>query len=243
MEFEIWKFLEDNWQDIIIALAAILISYFLPSYAQKKYFASAEKERLKQAKDSLLNLLEARIINKQDIYLDKINNLLIATEREYSVYLSDIVSPLSLLEDLELIFEKSHHLDSIQKDEYCSQIQNIVATDEAPILPRGYSEIIEALENDLTSTNMDNAFKNLELLKRKINEREDHIYKRPKSAIVELMPFLFILIVAISIVSTSLGIFNGSLFSTMYKVTIILGVIVALMAIIGAFVFGMGKDN
>lgn len=247
MGFEIWKFLEDNWQNIIITLAAVLISYFLTSYAQKKYLASAEKERLKQAKDSLLDLLEARIINKQDIHLDKINNLLIAIEREYSVYLSDIVSPLSLLEDLELIFEKSHHLDSIQKDEYCSQIQiqiqNIVATDGAPILPRGYSEIIEALENDFTSNNMENAFKNLKLLKRKINEREDYIYKRPKSTIVELSPFLFSLIVMISIISTSLGIFDGSLFSTISKVTMILAVVAVLMAIIGAFVFGMGNDN
>ena len=58
-----------------------------------------------------------------------------------------------------------------------------------------------------------------------------------------LVPFLFVLIVAISIVSTSLGIFNGSLFSTMYKVTMILAVIAVFMAIIGAFVFGMGKDN
>ena len=124
MEIEIWDFLYQNWQNIIVALAIGFLFLFLSNYTLKRFIISAERERLKQAKDTVLSILESRIINKQDISLDKINNLLKAIDREHSVILSDLVSPSSLLQDLELQFEKSHHLDPIQKEEYCTQIQN-----------------------------------------------------------------------------------------------------------------------
>ncbi|MCK4796383.1 MAG: type IV pilin N-terminal domain-containing protein [Spirochaetes bacterium] len=247
MEIEVWKFLEDNWQNIIITLAAGLIFYFLTNYALKKYFASAENERLKQAKDSLLDILEARIINKQHINLDKINNLLTAIDRDYSVYLSDIVSPFSLLEDLELRFEKSHHLDPTQKDEYCSQIQNqiqnIRTTEEALNFPRRYSEILENLETDITSENTDNALKNLELLKRKINDREEYIYKRPNSTKLEKISTLIASIIFIYTLFILSNIFDSSIIYMIFKYIIFLAFTVVLAAIIAAFVFGMGKKK
>jgi hypothetical protein len=247
MEIDVLKFLEDNWQNIIITLMGGLIFYFLSNYAQKKYFASAEKERLKQAKDSFLDILEARIINKQDIYLGKIKNLLNAIERDHSVYLSDVVSPLSLLEDLELRFEKSHHLDPTQKEEYCRQIQkeiqNIRTTEEALIIPKKYSEIIGTLEKDINSKNTDNALKNLELLKKKIDEREEYIYSRPESTIFEKIATIIVYIVVIYVVFYLLEIFNTGIISVIFKLIVFLAIGVVLVAIIAAFVFGMGKKN
>lgn len=247
MAIDVLKFLEDNWQNIIVTLVAGLMFYFLSNYAQKKYFASAEKERLKQAKESLLYILEARIINKQDVHLDKIKNLLKAIERDHSVYLSDAVSPLSLLEDLELIFEKSHHLDSTQKEEYCKQIQNeiqtIRATEESLIVPRRYSVIIETLEENVTSGNTDGALKNIELLKKMINERDESLYVIPESTIINKISTLTISIFIIYSFSILLKIFDVSVVYAIFMLIMFLAVTVVLAAIVGAFVFGMGKKN
>ena len=110
MQTEILTFLNSNWQSIIVSLVVGSLFYFLTNYAQRRYVTSAERVKIKQAKTSLIDILEARIINKQDIPLDKIYNLLDAVEREHSIFLLDI-TPISILQDLELQFEKSHHLD------------------------------------------------------------------------------------------------------------------------------------
>lgn len=116
---EIFEFFYVNWQNILITLAGGGIFYLLSNYAIKNYINSAEKERIKQAKNVFLDILESRVINRQEISFEKISNLMDAISREYSIILFDFATPRSLLQDLELIFEKSHHLDSSQKDEYC----------------------------------------------------------------------------------------------------------------------------
>ena len=160
------------------------IFYILSTYALKKYITSAGKERVKRAKESLLTILESRIINKQEISLEKINSLLKAIEREHSVILSDLVSPLSLLQDLELEFEKSHHLDPNQKEEYCrliqNQIQEIRVSEDALNIPSKYSEILENLEENIKSKNTDKSLELIKLLKFKLYEREELTYEDPK---------------------------------------------------------------
>lgn len=179
MEIEIWDFLYQNWQNIIVASTIGLLFFFLSNYTLKRFIISAERERLKQAKDTVLSILESRIINKQDISLDNINNLLKAIDREHSVILSDLISPSSLLQDLELQFEKSHHLDSNQKEEYCTQIQNqiqeIRKIDESLFVPTKYSEIIDNLAKEIRLKNTEKSLEILELLKKMIIEREERI--------------------------------------------------------------------
>lgn len=65
MDFDILNFLYYNWQNILITLIGGAIFYVLSNYAIKKYIVSAEKERIKQAKNELLNILESRVINKR----------------------------------------------------------------------------------------------------------------------------------------------------------------------------------
>ena len=168
---KIFNFIYSNWQGIIITLAAGGLFLFISNYFLKRYIVSAEKERFKQAKNALLDILESLIINKQDISIGKINNLLKAIDREHAVILSDVVSPLSLLQDLELRFEKSHHLDHTQKKEYCNQIEEyikkIMETEETLTMPKRYSNIIESLTEDIKSAKTEKALENLELLKKK----------------------------------------------------------------------------
>ena len=167
MQIEILTFLNSNWQSIIVSLVVGSLFYLLSNYAQRRYVTSAERVKIKQAKSSLIDILEARIINKQNIPLDKIYNLLDAVEREHSVFLLD-VTPISILQDLELQFEKSHHLDPTQKEEYCRQIQNqiqeIETTDEESLLPKKYSEIFDTLTEEITSNNTNKALESLQLL-------------------------------------------------------------------------------
>lgn len=187
MQEEIFNFIYSNWQGIIIALAIGLLFFILSNYFLRKYIASAEKERLKQAKNALLDVLDSLIINKQDLYINKINNLLKAIDREHSVVLSEIVSPQSLLQDLELRFEKSHHLDHTQKEEYCNQIENQIKelrrTEETLTVPKRYSEVVESLTEEIKSKNTEKALENLELLKKKVKEREEYSYRQSPLAI------------------------------------------------------------
>lgn len=167
----ILTFLYSSLKDIIIALVMLILSH----YSLKKYMTSAEKERLKQAKKCLLDILERRIKNKQDISVDKINNFLESTERKHSVVLSDVVSLSSLLQDLQLRFENNPDLDPAKKDEYYELIQEIRQTEELLVVPKKYSETIDTLTEEIKSENTESALENLELLKRKITKREEHI--------------------------------------------------------------------
>ena len=154
-------FLYSSWQDIIIALAMLILSH----YSLKKYMTSAENERLKQAKKCLLDILERRIKNKQDISVDKINNFLESTERKHSVVLSDVVSLSSLLQDLQLRFENNPDLNPTEKDEYYELIQkciqDIKLTEELLVIPKKYSETIDTLTEEIKSKNIESALKNL----------------------------------------------------------------------------------
>lgn len=237
---EIWIFVYSNWQSILITLAAGFLFYKLSDIAIKRYMVSADRERLKNAKNILLDILEARIINKQDISTDKINNLTKAIEREHSIGLSDIVSPLTLLQDIELRFEKSHHLDPAQKEQYCERIQNriqeIKANEYTLTVPRRYSDIADALTEEIKSKNTDKALENLELLKKKIKEREEYSYGKSGS-FVGPITILIALFVAVFL-RKSIEDFN------LLNILIIIGIgfiAVLVLSILAAFVFGMGQ--
>ena len=238
MQTEVFTFLNSNWQNIIVALIVGLLFYFLSNYAQRRYITSVEKVKIKQAKGSLIDILESRIINKQDIPLNKIENLLEAVERGYSVFLSDI-TPISILQDLELQFEKSHHLDPTQKEEYCKQIQNkiqeIEMAEEELLIPRKFSNIFETLTEDITSKNTDKALENLELLKKKISHRDEYVITDNNffSQIIKMIVFIILIYAGMKLLNLDL----------IDMIWISGGIIVIsiVAAIIAAFVFGMGS--
>ena len=240
MQTEILTFLNSNWHNIIVALLVSTIFYILPNYAHRKYITSVERVKIKQAKTIILDILEARVISKQDIPLDKIYNLLEAIEREHSVFLSD-VTPETILQDLELQFEKSHHLDPNQKEEYCKRIQKIIQEDETAeeelIRPIKYSEIFETLTEEITSKNTDKALENLELLKKKMSERGGYISVEKESSYIKLSKVFVPIIIIYSVI-------QYLTFDLTYIMWILGGIVVVgiIASIIGAFVFGMGSE-
>jgi isochorismate synthase EntC len=156
-----------SWLDVAVAVGIGFIFFCLSTYGIKKYVTSAERERLKQAKSSILDILESRIINEQDITVDIINNLLSAIDRENSVDLRERVSSQSILQDFALRFEKSHHLDSSQKGDYCQIIEKYVSdinTQEKQkvMIPKRYTDMVYKLKEDINSNKSGEALEDFE---------------------------------------------------------------------------------
>lgn len=178
-----WQFVIVNWQTIIITIIGGLLFFILSYYGLRRYVTSAERERLIQAKNSILDILESRIISKQSISKIEIDRLLKAIDREYSVDLLAIVSPSSLLEDLQLRFEKSRHLDSSQKEEYRKKLEEIAnemnKEGKTVTISVGYSKIIDDLTENIKLDKSKEALATLDLLKKKMREKEEFLMYRP----------------------------------------------------------------
>jgi hypothetical protein len=94
---------------IIIALGSGLLFLFLGHYFLKRKEISAEYERYKKAKETVIDVLESSLINKQPISPERIKHLISAAEREQNIALID--SPKNLVEDLELRVEIKRYSD------------------------------------------------------------------------------------------------------------------------------------
>jgi hypothetical protein len=117
------------WFEIVLSIASIIVgavvAYFFYKL-QKKDLTSAENERIKRARDELLDVIEGNIINKQSLTGDLINNILCAVEREYQVSLVEILNPINLLQDVSLRLQKSRHLGISQKTTYTEEIEKLI---------------------------------------------------------------------------------------------------------------------
>ena len=58
-----------SWLNLIFTILVAVISLTLSFYGIKRYIASAERERLKRAKNDLVDIMEGWIINKNTIFL------------------------------------------------------------------------------------------------------------------------------------------------------------------------------
>jgi hypothetical protein len=177
----IWDYITTNWVGIsitaVITVVITLLSVYLTNRAFRDYVTSAREERISQAKDDLIGILENQIINRKEISTDKVHNLIEAVEREHSVNLSDQLTPVTLLQDLELRIEQSSHLDTEQKEKYGEKIEKIIANIEEKgqeikeLPPEIYhAPIIEDIEDALEADNVDGALDLIEKLKAKVEQ-------------------------------------------------------------------------
>jgi hypothetical protein len=233
--FDLSLFFND-WRDIIVTLLGGAFFYILSNYAIKKYLGSIEKERVVRAKISLLDILESRIINKQNITDGKIENLIRAIEREHSVNLRNIITPRSILEDLELIFEKSHHLDANQKNVYSELIQNeMIHIDEKEKkdflndnLPTDSIGLFEKLETEISSNDSKNALKSLEKIKKHYVSNHKSVSINVENKIVN--------VISILIATLSMVIFVSNVtqtFDFMLILIVIAGVLMTVVILLG----------
>jgi len=208
----------------IISIAITLIGIVITPYYIRGRISSAQKERYNQAKNSLLDILEEQIINKKEMSEERLGNLTLAMERRHSVSISDRISKVEILQDLQLRIEESK-LDVDDKEEYSGiieeKISQIKSRNDDVSIPPEYDYIIEELENT------DN------ITEEKLVEKVEEVRRKPKASIsisaYEMMRFLilrddyhlsperqrrirvmFVLVTSIYVVAIYLIIFRGA---------------------------------
>ena len=167
---EVLVFLSKNWETILITFLFGLIFFIVGVSSLRYKVKSAEYERYKKAKETVIDILESSLINKQSISPERIKHSISASEREQNTELKD--PPKVLLEDLELRFEKSKHLNTEQQTYYIDQIEEIIAKIESEFkissVPLSYEEVLTSLKENIEKGKKDAAFKDLDELSIKI---------------------------------------------------------------------------
>ena len=169
------EYFSKNWLEILITILSGLFFFVLTPWGLKKFLKTAEIERRNRAKENILDLLESSLIYKQDLDSKKIYHLLNAIGREFELKIYSYFTTKSLLEDLELRFEKSKHLDPSQKQDYTRKIETLISDldkekEDSEFSP-SYDHLLENLKISVIEGNAESALKEIDLLKKKlINE-------------------------------------------------------------------------
>lgn len=210
----IYEFLIENWQNIIITIVGGLIFFFGSMFFIRYKEKSAEFERYKKAKDIVYDVLESSLINKQPISLLRIKHIINAAEREQSIEIKD--SPINLLEDLELRFEVSKHLDTEQQMAYINQIEELISNIESEsnvsTIPLSFEDAYASLKQNIENERKDESLDDLNELSIQIKS----LYSRSEIPSIYRMieiyrrnPFLFLIIFLIYIIIFYLVIYFG----------------------------------
>ena len=173
-----WNTITSYWVEILLSAISIFVG-FIVGYIfyrlQKRDVASVRAERVKRAKEELLDVIENRIVNKQQVTEESIHNFLVASEREYQVGLKDVCTPTTLLQDAELRLQKSRHLDIAQKREYSDQIEQTITTIEeqhnkVPEEAKEPLEFVGVLEAAIQDGEKQKGLETIALLKEKLTK-------------------------------------------------------------------------
>ena len=166
------EYISKNWQGILITIIIGLFFFVLTPQGLKKYLKTAEVERRNRAKENILDLLESSLIYKQDLDSKKIYHLLSAIGREFELKIFSYFTAKSLLEDLELRFEKSKHLDPSQKQDYTRKIETLISDIEQENkdseISASYNRLFENLKKSVIDGNNELSLKEIDILKKKL---------------------------------------------------------------------------
>lgn len=172
------QFWTQNHSNIIVSIVVGFLFFVLGPMGLWFSGKKIRRERLKKAKDMLLDLLEDQIVNKADISLDKLRCLFSAIERDIDIDLTGEYGLHTWFGDVILRFERSRHLSAAQKQEYYSQVQQLSAAldaekkeNVAPQIPRKYEDVITELRSAVDSQKTEEAKTLLKLLEEKVAER------------------------------------------------------------------------
>ena len=118
------QFWNDHSGSIIVSLIVGLLFFVLGPLGLWFSSKKIRRERIRKAKEQLLDILEGMIVNKGVSDEKKLTSLFGAVERDIDIDLSGDYSLESWLEDVILRFERSRHLSSEQKTEYYEKLKN-----------------------------------------------------------------------------------------------------------------------
>jgi len=199
MVFEsIFDFIKAYWQNIMVSIIVGFIFFVLSSMVFKIRERSVAFERYKKAKGTILDILESSLINKQEPTQYRIKHIIQAAQREENVELRD--SPLTLLEDLELRFEKSRHLDTNQQTYFINQIEELISQieteDRIRLVPLSYEKILESLKSNIESGKKEDSIADLNNLTNKLSESS----KSPDTDMSNITRMISVLVAVVTIV-------------------------------------------
>lgn len=137
------------------------------------------RERVRKAKESLVDLLEGMVVNQAKADEAKLQSILRAIERDVDIDLAGEYSIDEWLGDVVLRFEKSRHLSANQKQEYYEAVAKISEDMRArdsqkkeQNIPREYQPIINDLQTALNSSEINRATSLLQELEQRLSRRQ-----------------------------------------------------------------------
>ncbi|NUA26306.1 hypothetical protein [Cupriavidus basilensis] len=169
------KFWDVNSANIVVSLLVGFVFFVLGPMGLWFSGKKIRRERVRKAKETLIDLLEGMIVNQASVDEDKLRSVFRAVEREVDIDLSGEYHIDHWLGDVVLRFEKSRHLSAEQKQSYYDAIRKITdeinsRTGKTPVveLPRKYDPIINELKAALSTGETEKASKVLEELERSL---------------------------------------------------------------------------
>ena len=223
------NYIIQNWVSITIAIFLASLFYLLSARGIKKLITSRQEERLKIAKESIVDVLEHQIINNSDINTNKIIHLLNATSRERGVNLTNEYTSLDLLEDLELRFAKSKHLKNEQRGEYIGKIEILLKKieDEISTIIPSYEKVLTDLGESIEKGDTESIKQNLNFLRTKLTLERDKKKKETEitSNLIALLTTVGVIIGISPIIVPMIGDF------TIYLIFIVMLLIVPIIII------------
>lgn len=172
------QFWNDHSGSIIVSLIVSLLFFVLGPLGLWFSSKKIRRERIRKAKEQLLDILEGMIVNKGVSDEKKLTSLFGAVERDIDIDLSGDYSLESWLEDVILRFERSRHLSSEQKTEYYEEVKKLLDHIQRPRdqhpkkeISRQYEDIFDDITNAISSGESEKANNIIQELKKKISER------------------------------------------------------------------------
>lgn len=182
---EVIKFWNDNYSSIMISLGVGFVFFVLGPVGVWFSGRKIRKERIRKAKEMLIDLIEGMLVTQETITTAKLKQLFNAVEREVETTIDSAYDLERLFEDVSLRFQRSKHLGSSQKDSYSNTLLQLADSLEKSqesgrrVIPRSYESLITELRESTDS--QDN-----ERINRVIEELEEKVSKIPE----EVEPFL-----------------------------------------------------
>lgn len=178
---ELLKFWDENFSNIMISLGVGFVFFVLGPIGVWFSGRRIRKERVRKAKEMLIDLMEGMLVTQEKITTAKLKQLFNAVEREVEATIDSDYDLERLFEDVSLRFQRSKHLDSTQKDSYSNTLLSLAESLEkaqksgARVIPRSYKVLIEELREAVASNNQETAAK-------AIDEIEEKVSKIPQEA-------------------------------------------------------------
>ncbi len=175
---QIISFWTQNSSNIVVSFVIGFVFFVLGPIGVWFSGRKIRRERIKKAKELLIDLAEGMIVSHEEITLEKLKKMFRAIEREVDVSIDSHYDLERLFEDVMLRFQRSKHLDSEQKDAYAkklSELNSFLAkkdqVKETVNIPKSYEKLFSELSSNIERNEKEAINENLEELKKKVARR------------------------------------------------------------------------